>query len=73
MVEGVYGIKAKLPAIAGNEGVAVVREVCAFFLSFTMNKLTWLGWQPSEKRQSWRLGDPSWWWIWNMERRNCCE
>jgi hypothetical protein len=27
MVEGVYGIKAKLPAIAGNEGVAVVREV----------------------------------------------
>lgn len=27
MVEGVYGIKAKLPAVAGNEGVAVVKEV----------------------------------------------
>eukprot|EP00604_Paraphysomonas_vestita_P003183 CAMPEP_0174821222 /NCGR_PEP_ID=MMETSP1107-20130205/6070_1 /TAXON_ID=36770 /ORGANISM="Paraphysomonas vestita, Strain GFlagA" /LENGTH=325 /DNA_ID=CAMNT_0016038017 /DNA_START=188 /DNA_END=1165 /DNA_ORIENTATION=- len=27
MIEGVYGIKAKLPAVAGNEGVAVVREV----------------------------------------------
>lgn len=27
MVEGKYGIKAKLPAVAGNEGVALVKEV----------------------------------------------
>jgi len=27
MVEGVYGIKAKLPSIGGNEGVALVREI----------------------------------------------
>jgi mitochondrial enoyl-[acyl-carrier protein] reductase / trans-2-enoyl-CoA reductase len=34
-VEGVYGIKAQLPAIAGNEGVAVVREVfLLYFLCF---------------------------------------
>ena len=27
MIEGTYGIKAKLPAVAGNEGVAIVTEV----------------------------------------------
>lgn len=27
MIEGVYGIKAKLPAVPGNEGVAVVKSV----------------------------------------------
>ena len=26
-VEGVYGIKAKLPAVGGNEGVAIVEKV----------------------------------------------
>ena len=26
-IEGVYGVKAKLPAVPGNEGVAVVKKV----------------------------------------------
>ena len=28
--EGTYGVKANLPAVGGNEGVAVVKEVSRF-------------------------------------------
>lgn len=27
--EGVYGVKPSLPAVGGNEGVALVKEVCS--------------------------------------------
>jgi hypothetical protein len=33
-VEGVYGVKAKLPAVGGNEGVAEVTKVFKLVIAY---------------------------------------